>query len=142
MGAPLLVSAVDALAVGRIGEVPQDEAAATYAPRLTRDEGAIDWARPALDIHNQIRGLHPWPLASSYLDGRRFILRRSTPRVGETGRAPGTVVAAAGDRLTVAAGTGAIDLVEIQPEGRRPMGVRDFIAGYHPKTGDRFNPAP
>ena len=63
IGAPLLVSIVDALAVGTAAEMPQDEAAATYAHRLTREDGIIDWTRPAADIHNLIRGLQPWPHA-------------------------------------------------------------------------------
>src|SRR5262249_12975811 len=68
LGATLLVSTVDQLAAGRVTETPQNDQDATYAPRLTKDEGAVDWNVPAVRIHNLIRGLHPWPHAFSYLD--------------------------------------------------------------------------
>ena len=129
LGAGLLVSTVDAIADGHVIETPQDEGASTYAHRLTKDDGAIDWTQPAGRVHNLIRGLHPWPHAFSFLNGRRFILRRSAVLPGLTGAA-GTVVEAAGDRLTVAAGTGGIAILEIQAEGKRPMTPREFLAGH------------
>jgi methionyl-tRNA formyltransferase len=141
LGAGLLVSTVDAIADGHVIETPQDEGASTYAHRLTKDDGAIDWTQPAGRIHNQIRGLHPWPHAFSFLNGRRFILRRSAVLPGLTGAA-GTVVEAAGDRLTVAAGTGGIAILEIQTEGKRPLSPREFLAGHRVTPGHRFAPQP
>jgi methionyl-tRNA formyltransferase len=138
LGAPLLVSSVDALAAGTSHETPQDEAAATYAPRLTRDDGVVRWDEPADRIHDRIRGLHPWPLAFSFLNGRRIILRRSTVASHAKAAAPGVVIEAAGDRLVVAAGVGAIAITELQLEGRRPMPARDFLAGHRLGEGDRF----
>ena len=67
LGARLLLEVLDALAADTATETPQDETAATYAPRLTRADGAVDWTRPARAIHNQVRGLHPWPHAFSRL---------------------------------------------------------------------------
>src|SRR5262249_40659861 len=126
-----------------------DEAAATYAPRLTKEEGLIEWSRPAESIHNLIRGLHPWPLAFSFINGRRVILRRSSlviqddrTRWTEFGGQPGTVIQAAGDRLVVATGSGPIHLLEIQPEGKRPMTAREFLAGHSIAPGTRFSPHP
>ena len=150
LGAGLLVSTVDAIADGHVIETPQDEGASTYAHRLTKDDGAIDWMQPAGRIHNQIRGLHPWPHAFSFLNGRRFILRRSAVLPGVPGipgipgirGAPGTVVEAAGDRLTVAAGAGGIAILEIQTEGKRPLTAREFLAGHAVTPGDRFAPQP
>ncbi len=141
LGAGLLVSTVDAIADGHVIETPQDEGASTYAHRLTKDDGAIDWTQPAGRIHNQIRGLHPWPHAFSFLNGRRFILRRSVVLPGLTGAA-GAVVEAAGDRLTVAAGTGGIAILEIQTEGKRPLSPREFLAGHRVTPGHRFAPQP
>src|SRR5207253_2273138 len=109
---PVLVSVVDALASGPVPETPQDENASTYAPRLVRDDGAIDWSRPALSLHNLIRGLHPWPHAFTYHVGRRLILLRSHV-VDEPGPAAlalptpaGTILEAGGDRLHIATGGG------------------------------------
>src|SRR5262249_23102516 len=77
LGATLLARVVDALANDAVPETPQDHAAATYAPRLTKADGAIDWTAPARAIHNRIRGLHPWPHAFTFHRGSRYILLRS-----------------------------------------------------------------
>jgi methionyl-tRNA formyltransferase len=144
LGAELLVRTIDDLGDGRAHETPQNENAATYAHRLTKEDGAIDWAQPASVIHNRIRGLHPWPHAHTFVGGRRLILLRSTPISddGSIGGAPGTLVEAAGDQLVVATGPGALGLIEVQSEGKRPMSVRDFLAGHHLRPGDRFSPSP
>src|SRR5437762_1186417 len=77
LGAGLLAATVDTLAGGHVIEVAQDQSAATDAPRLTKHEGLIDWGQAAERVHNLIRGLHPWPHAYSFRNGRRLILRRS-----------------------------------------------------------------
>jgi methionyl-tRNA formyltransferase len=138
LGAGLLMVALDDIAAGRQIEEPQDEIRATYAHKVTKDDGAIDWEQPAERIHNLIRGLHPWPHAFSFLHGRRFILLRSRWSSGPRALPPGTVAEAAGERLTVATGSGLLHVVEIQPEGRRPMTARDFLAGRPISPGDRF----
>jgi len=141
LGATLLVEIADGLAEGSVAETPQDEDAATYAPRLTKDDGAIDWSWPAARIHDLIRGLHPWPHAFSFLDGRRFILIASTADgLTASSDAPGTIVESEGDRLVVATGNGALRLLQIQPEGKRSMSVRDFLAGHRTARGARFSP--
>jgi len=139
-GAVLLLRTLDDIAAGRAHETPQDDSAATYAPRLSKDDSRVDWTAPALKIHNLIRGLHPWPHAVTFAGAERLILHRS--RVGEaTARnAPGTVVAASGDRLSVATGDGTLDLVEIQVEGKRPMHVREFLAGRPLPVGTLLHP--
>ena len=137
-GAALLVSTIDALAQGIAYETPQDESQATYAPRLTKDEGVLDWSQPANRLHDRIRGLHPWPLAYAFLNQRRIILRRSTVAAAAKAADPGAVVEAAGDRLLVATGAGALAIRELQLEGRRPMTSREFLAGHPVAEGDRF----
>jgi methionyl-tRNA formyltransferase len=138
LGAHLLVSVVDELAAGTVRETPQDDDAATYAPPLRKEEGAVDWSIEGVAIHNLIRGLHPWPHAFTHLDRRRVVLLRSTvPHVPAAG-APGTVMTAHGGVLRIATGSGALDLIEVQPEGRRPMATRDFLAGHRIVAGDRL----
>jgi len=118
---------------------PQDEAQATYAAKLERADGRFDWSTPATAIHNRIRGLHPWPLAATRLHDRRLLLIRSIVEREETIDAePGTIVAARRDGLLVAAGLGVVRIVELQPEGRRPMPVGDFLNGTSVREGDRF----
>lgn len=139
LGAPLLVSVVDALSTGSAVETPQDDALATFARKISRSEGTVDWSRPAGEIHNLVRGLQPWPLVSAWLDGQRYLLHR-TRRAGDRAGAPGgTVIDAAGDRLSVAAGDGEVlHILRIQPEGRRVMHTREFLAGHRLTPGARF----
>jgi len=145
LGAALLVAAVDDLAAGRAIETPQDDALATYAHRLKKEDGAIDWSQPAEAVHNLIRGLHPWPHAFTFFRGARLIIRRAeasaTPDTSVSG-VPGTVITAAGADLVVAAGRGALQIREIQAEGKRPMTAREFLAGHRLARGDRFTAAP
>lgn len=146
LGAGELLCAVDDLDRGRAVEEAQDHARATFAPRLTREDGVMDWNRPARDLHNQVRGLHPWPRASCRLNGARYLIHRTAP-AGPPDAAPdtaavspGQVIAAAGGRLVVAAGGNtALSILEIQPEGGRPLPVRAFLAGHPIAPGASFD---
>jgi methionyl-tRNA formyltransferase len=138
LGAALLVQTLDRLATGAVTEVPQDDSLATYAHRLTKNDGIVDWDRPAAAIHNQIRGLHPWPHAYSHVDGQRLILLRSTWSTESAHAEPGTIVVAQGDELRVATGAGTLLITEIQAEGRRPSRTQEFLAGHRLVPGARF----
>ena len=140
IGAGLLIRVLDQIAEGTAHEEPQDDASATYAPRLTKEEGLIDWSNASLAIHNRVRGLYPWPHAYTFLNGARLIVRRSYPEVTLTEMTPGTIVRITGDAIHVATGNGEqLAIVEVQPEGRRPMAVRDFAAGHRVVAGDLFS---
>jgi len=130
IGAALAVSTIEGLVDGRVSELVQNDADATYAHRLAKDDGVIDWALSSDQIHNRIRGLHPWPHGFTFLGDKRLILLRSTPSADVAGSEPGTVVEATGDRLRVATGAGVLNLVEVQAEGKRPMPAREFLAGH------------
>jgi methionyl-tRNA formyltransferase len=139
LGAELCAQVIDQIADGTAQEVPQDDAAATYASRLTKQEGQLDWSRPALELHNRIRGLHPWPHAQASLGNQRVLLLRSAVvQVPESTGAPGEILKASGDDFIVAAGVGALQLLQLQPEGRRAMSAREFLAGRHLSAGQRF----
>ena len=139
MGATLLVDVLDRLTRGPVPEEPQDDSRATYAPRLTKADSPVNWSNTAQAVHNQIRGLHPWPLAESWLRGERLILRRSALAEGSLGPAhPGTVLTARGDELCVAAADGVVRLLEVQREGKRPMSARDFLAGHAVTPGEQL----
>lgn len=138
-GAHLLVEVVDAIAAGTSHEEPQDEPRATYAARLTKAEGLIDWSLSAQRIHDRVRGLHPWPHAYSYVDGRRVIVWRTSPLLEPAAAPPGTVVHAGRDGLHVAAGDGTLlALLELQSEGGRPLGTADFLRGHSLAPGAQF----
>jgi len=139
LGAPLLVTVVDRIAAGTAHEDPQDESASTYAARLTKEEGLINWTLRSIDIHNRVRGLYPWPHAYTHLDGARLIVLKTRVDAAATDAQPGTIVDVSRDVLHVATGDHCrIAIEQIQPEGRRPMSVRDYLAGRPIPPGARF----
>ena len=141
MGAELLAEIVDRVAAGPVEDVAQDERYVTYASRLERQESQINWQRPATTIHNQIRGLQPWPLAAARLQGRRVLLLRSQVADERQSRAaPGVVERVERDALLIAASPGLVRLTEIQLEGRSPVRVREFLHGRPVRAGDLFEP--
>ena len=142
LGAELLVATLNAIAQGSARETPQDDGAATHAARLTKEDGVIHWDWSAQRIHDLIRGLHPWPHAYTFLGGSRLILRRSLPSPEHASGAPGTVAVASGDRLRIATGSGGLDILQLQAEGKRPMTTREFLAGHRLQPGARFTSAP
>jgi methionyl-tRNA formyltransferase len=142
LGATLLLEVVDQLAAGHATETPQDDAQATYAAKILKSEGIVDWARPAAELHNLVRGLQPWPLVSMHAGGARFLLHRTEVLDETTAARPGTIVSASGDRLTVAAGDGRqLRILQLQPEGRRVMTAREFLAGRALQPGTVLDPA-
>ena len=141
-GAELLVSTLDAIEAATARETPQDPAYVTYAPKLAKTEGRIDWTSSAERIHNLVRGLWPWPHAFTYLGETRYIIHRSRLSTRSVeGAAPGTIVhASAMEGLHVACGEGtAIELVDIQLEGKRVMAARDAMASRTLVATARFS---
>lgn len=145
MGAGLLLDVVEQIAAGTAQEEIQDVTACSYAPRLTKEEGLIDWSLPAQCLHNRVRGLYPWPHAYTFLGGARLILLKTRVESAPSAAEPGTIVDAAVDAFHVATGQGErLAIEQLQPEGRRPMSARDFLAGHRVQPGARFAgpPAP
>jgi len=137
LGATLLLDTVAALDSGRAVEAEQDHDQATFAARLTREDGRVDWTQPAETVRNLIRGLHPWPHAYTFLRSTRYLLLRCNVEPGPgtpagTARAPaGTILVARGDELHVACGHETVlALHELQPEGRKRLSTRAFLAGH------------
>ena len=142
LGAVLLVKVVDQLADGIEESELQDFMICSYAPRLTKEEGLIDWELPAAFIHNRVRGLYPWPHAYTYLDGARLIVLKTRVEDAETDAEPGTIVDVSREAIHVATGHGGrIAIEQLQAEGKRPMAARDFLAGRHVRPGARLSRA-
>lgn len=141
-GAGLLTRVLARMRAGPVTETAQDPAAATYAPKITRADAPIDWRRPAAALHDQVRGLHPWPHASFMCGGRRIIAHASTRPGAVTGAAPGTVVAAGAAGIDIAAGDGQVlRLLTLQLEGGRPLPAAEFQAGRGLAVGDVCAPS-
>lgn len=144
-GARLLLETIDRIEAGTVHPRPQDDSSSTYAPRLTKAEGEVIWSLTAAQIHNRVRGLYPWPHAYSSLDGERLIILRTrvvTPnsQLPTSSTDAGTVVDVTRDTVRVATGDGLIEILELQPEGRRPMPTRDFLPGHPLRPGMTFGP--
>jgi methionyl-tRNA formyltransferase len=143
LGAPLLVETVDRIAAGPVEETPQKESSVTYAHRLERRESRIDWARPAPAVHNQVRGLHPWPLAAGMFLGERTTLLRTTiAHETPLDVPPGTVARVDREAFEVATQPGALRIVELQVAGRQPVSAEAFLRGRPVRTGGVFGPLP
>jgi methionyl-tRNA formyltransferase len=131
-GAELLVEVLERMAEGPVPEEPQPATGVTYADRITKADAPIFWWRSAGDIHNQVRALNPWPLASTSIDGARLLVVTTDAGVeaAPAGALPGTVLTAQGDRFVIAAGHGTVQLLTVKPEGKRAMAAREFLAGH------------
>jgi methionyl-tRNA formyltransferase len=133
LGADLLVKTLEGLERGTIAPQKQDAAEATYAPLLKKEDGLIDWSQPAQAIHNRVRGLQPWPGAYTKFRGQTLHIWRSRRRE-EPGSAAGRLASLR--PLVVGCGSGSLELVEVQLEGRKRMAAADFANGQRLNEND------
>jgi methionyl-tRNA formyltransferase len=135
LGAGLLIDVIDRMAAGTAREEPQDDSQATYAAKITKEEGHINWSQPARHVHNLVRGLYPWPHAYTTIAGEHTLILRSHVVDTAASEPPGTVVHVSRDAIHVATGHGALSLEQLKPEGRRAMTAREYLAGHPLSTG-------
>jgi methionyl-tRNA formyltransferase len=156
VGRQAVLEAIGMLAQGRASQgIAQDRSQATKAPRLKKEDGQIDWSRPAAALFNQVRALNPWPKTYTFWKadsgpGLRIILERVQPlqqipgvtdlSLSETplSATPGTVLVAGGNELIVACGQGVLRIEELQPAGKRVMAAGDFLRGHKIQVGSRL----
>ena len=118
---------------------PQHDRDATFAPILKKADGLIDWSRSAIEIERCVRGFQPWPNAYTSFNSRGLTIWRAQPVSSVSEAVAGEVIAAHGDDLIVNCGAQtALRLIEVQPEAKKRMRVRDYISGARVKVGDRF----
>jgi methionyl-tRNA formyltransferase len=134
--ANLLLISLRGLEAGSITPRKQDHAAATYAPILKKQDGLVNWVRSARAISNQVRGFDPWPGAFTTFRGEGLHLRRVRVLEGAPGE-PGCLEVE-GRLLRVVCGEGRLELLELQPEGKKRMTAQEFINGRHPATGEKL----
>lgn len=146
LGAELLAEVLPRWVTGDLTEVPQDDARVTYAPKLARADGVIDWSQDAESIWRRVRAFHPWPLATTTYRGALFTVHQAWPVALDTDVAPGTVLAGDGEELTpllpgrraravVACGSGALALTEVQRPGKRPTAIEAYLNGDRDLVG-------
>ena len=138
VGAGLVLETLDKLADGSISPVPQDEEQSSYAPLLKKQDGRIDWSRPAKEIESFIRGVNPWPGAFTFCDERRLKIYSAQYLDMETGAEPGTVLVGFPCELRVATGDGALVLEEIQGASGKCLLTKDFLCGCHIAPGTKL----
>jgi methionyl-tRNA formyltransferase len=140
IGADLMAETLRGLESGLVHPAPQDQSLATLAPILKKEDGRMDFARSAKDLFNRLRGFQPWPGAFTTFKGKTLQVRRAQP-VQRTVQIPPGEVAVDGTRLFVGCGLhsdATLEVIEIQPEGKRSMNAQEFINGYRPKSGDHL----
>ena len=128
LGADLLSKTLSNVEKGEAKATPQDASKATYAPMLDKSMCAIDWTKTAQQIHNHVRGLHPWPVATAELAGTKFKIH-ATAIVAGKGE-PGKILGLTKTGLQVACGEGAIEIRELQAEGGKRMAAPDYFRGH------------
>ena len=131
LGAELLVSAVEAIGAGTAARTPQDEADSTYAPMLSRELSPMDWSKPARTLHDQVRGLLPWPAAVAEFGGIRCKVFSTDIPLQTTDAAPGTILEAGKRGIDIACGGGTVlHIDELQADGGKRMKAADYLRGH------------
>ena len=138
LSAEALIETLPALRDGRLRPQKQDDAQATLAPILKKEDGQIDYGRSATGVWNRLRGFQPWPGAYTTFRGKKLNVTSARPVLGSAAFDPGTVRIDHG-QLVVECGQGsALELLEVQPEGKKRMAAKDFINGYQPHDGEKL----
>ena len=134
LGAQLLIDTLKKLEAGDLVRIPQDHEHMTYDPMLTKEMGFIDWSHAAQDIVNRIHGLNPWPGCSTAIEGGRLKLLRA--EVAEGKGQPGEILTADPKQgLVIAAGEGAVGIIQLQAPGGKPMNSKDYLRGHPMAVG-------
>lgn len=138
-GAPLLAESVVLMHESRAPRVPQDRSAGSYAKKLKKSDGIVDWALEARVVWNHARAVTPWPGATTSFAGRRLLLVRSEPReAAAIGREPGRVLGVSNEGVDVACGTGVLRLRRVKPEGRGEQSAAEWARGARIDVGMRL----
>ncbi len=137
LGADLLVETLRGLAAGAVRPVPQNHSRATLAPILKKEDGQIDFKLSAVEICNRLRGFQPWPGAFTHFRGKNLKVIGARPADDGPKLAPGEL-SVAGERLFAGSRGGALELLQVQPEGKKVISAREFVSGYRLSKGERL----
>lgn len=137
LGAEVVVETVEHIAAGTVDTRVQEEARASSAPKLFKEDAHIDWSRTAQEVHNQVRGLSPYPAAWTMHGDTLLKIYRTCPAKGSG--EPGEVLQASGECLVVACGQGAVEVLDVQRQGKTKLDTEAFLRGYAFQPGDRLS---
>jgi methionyl-tRNA formyltransferase len=138
VGAELMVETLQGLESGQVHPTAQNPLAATLAPLLKKDDGRIDFSRPAQEVFNRLRGFQPWPGAFTAFRGKTLRVHRVVPVQKSAALEQGTIAIEGGHLLVGCGGGTTLEFIEVQIEGKRRMTTQEFVNGYRIKTGDRL----
>jgi len=137
IGADVMSETINMVIENKLTPVRQDDEFSCYAPMLSKELCPVDWKKSAHEVHNQIRGLSPWPVATTTLNGKTFKLHKSVVS-GKSNKNPGEIVST-DNKITVCCGDGnCIDILVLQTEGKKAMNSADFLRGNHIENGEFF----
>lgn len=137
-GADLLLETLRGLEQGSVARVPQDQSQATLAPILKKEDGLIDFDRTAIEIHNRLRGFQPWPGAYTLFRSKNLKIIEARPSP-EMLSVPKGELHVQNEKLFVGCGKGsALELIQLQPEGKKAITAREFLSGYRPVQGEKL----
>lgn len=136
-GAALLVATLPRIAAGEAEAAKQDDALATFCPKIRREDGRVDFARPAIELLRRLRAFTPWPGLFAFRGGRRVKLLAAREAVARSGAAPGEVLTA-GEEIVLACGEGSLSVTLLQAEGRKPLEAAAFTRGERVVAGERW----
>lgn len=137
LAAPCLLRALDLLAAGKAPRAPQDPGKATYAPKLKKADGFLDWTRPAAEVALRVRGMSPWPGAFARI--RDHVLKIHSAAEDPASGSPGIVLRADSDGIMVGCEKGSLRLLTVQLEGRKRLPAAEFLRGFPLAPGERFD---
>jgi methionyl-tRNA formyltransferase len=138
LGGRLLVETITRLKAGTLTPTKQDDAQATMAPLLKKEDGLIDWTMSATSLAHRVRGLSPWPGAYTFFGEERWTIWKAVSNVGTTADPPGTIITVNKQAIVVATGDGLFDIRELQTANSKRMSVTQFLAGHRVTVGVRL----
>ena len=138
LGAPLLATSVVLAAAGRAPRTPQDRAAGSYAKKLRKEDGFVDWSLPARTVWAHARAVTPWPGATTTFRGKRVLIVRSRAETARVAEPPGTLLGADEDGIRVACAEGVLRVTRLKPDGRAELDAAVWVRGARPRPGERF----
>lgn len=138
VGMELLRETLPSIIEGTNPRTPQDEKGVTYARNISREQERIDWSKPAEAIYNQVRGLHPWPVAFTTFNGQNMKIWWAEPASSSKSGRPGEVLELTDTAILVQTGEGALAITDLQPAGKKRMSAADYLKGPKIQAGDYF----
>jgi methionyl-tRNA formyltransferase len=139
LGAEMMLQALRNVELGTATYTPQDDAAATHCKMLRKEDGFMNWARPALELHNLVRGVLPWPIAQCGFQGQTCRILQTEVLHDSVRTTPGTITGLNKHSVDVAAGEGQLRVLRFQAPGKKAMAMGDYLRGSSLKIGDRFD---